>query len=164
MSETNAADTVVETVVDSTQAENQPAGDSSPKTFTEQEVDAKIKARIDKQNAKHAEETAKLNARVEELEKQSAQAQAERDALKHQSEIAQMAQTLAQEKGVPANLLHGETQEELTQSAEALAAYKAEILASVGTAPVITDSGENKKPPKDAKAIFAQFMDDNFKN
>lgn len=163
MAETNTADTVEASAADTAkQAENQPAGDSSPKTFTEQEVDAKIKARIDKQNAKHAQETEALNARVKELEEQSAQAQAERDALKHQSEIAQMAQTIAQETGVPAHLLHGETQEELTQSAEALATYKQELLASVGTAPVITDSGESKTPPKDNKAIFAQFMNDNF--
>ena len=70
MPNTNTADTVEEAAADTAahQSENQPAGDSLQKTFTEQEVDAKIKARIDKQNAKHAEELAAVSARVKELE------------------------------------------------------------------------------------------------
>ena len=165
MPNTNTADTVEEAAADTAahQSENQPAGDSLQKTFTEQEVDAKIKARIDKQNAKHAEELAAVSARVKELEESAAKVEAERDTLKKQKEIAELTQRIATEKGVPANMLHGETEEELTKSAEAVAAYKESVLASVGTAPVITDSGEGKEPPRDSRAVFAEFMQQNFR-
>lgn len=161
--EIKAGDTAEITAADTADKEqNQPAG-GSDKTFTADEVDAKIKARIDKQNARHAEEIAEISKRLKELEERSAAAEAERDELQRKQELADEKAKLVTEYDVPAYMLHGENQEELTKSAEAAAAYRKEVLASVGTAPVIKDSGEAKKPPRSNAALFGEFMSNNFK-
>lgn len=135
--------------------QNPPAGGSDSKTFTADEVDAKIKARIDKQNAKHAEEMESLKKRLEELEQVNAQAEAERDALKHKQDLAEWAEAAAREHGVPAPLLRGQTAEEFMEHAEA-------IKAALSVAPVVRDSGEQRNPPKSNKAIFNDFMNNAF--
>lgn len=135
--------------------QNPPAGGSDSKTFTADEVDAKIKARIDKQNAKHAEEMESLKKRLEELEQVNAQAEAERDALKHKQDLADWAEAAAREHGVPAPLLRGNSAEEFMEHAEA-------IKAALSVAPVVRDSGEQRTPPKSNKAIFNEFMNNAF--
>lgn len=165
MPEPNMADTIEEKAAADTAANqeaNTSAEYSSPRTFTADEVDAKIKARIDKQNSKHAEEIAEISKRLKELEERSAAAESERDELKRKQELADMSAAIATEYDVPAYMLHGENQEELTKSAEAAAAYKKEILAGIGTAPIIKDSGEPKKAPKSGAAIFGEFMNSTF--
>lgn len=161
----NAADTAeTQAAVDSAanKEANTSAEYSSPKTFTEEELDQRIKARIDKQNAKHAEELAEISKRMKELEERSAAAESERDELQRKQELAEATAKVAQEFDVPAYMIHGETQEEIAKSAEAAAAFKKEILASVGTAPVIKDSGEQKTPPKSSAALFGEFMNSTF--
>lgn len=84
-------------------AENRPAGGS--RTYTEAEVDARIKSRIDKQNARHAEELEGIRAKLAELEERSAKAEAERDALTKAAEIEKLKQDAAAENGIPAHLI-----------------------------------------------------------
>jgi len=152
MVDTIEADTV--DAVDNKQ-ENQPAGGSQAKTFTADEVDAKIKARIDKQNAKHAEEIASLNQRLAELEARAKDAETSRDELQHQQELSALTSQVAREYGLPAEILRGQSIDELREHAAA-------IKASISTAPVIRDSGASHEPPKTTKALFNKFMNENF--
>lgn len=165
MPEPKMADTIEEKAAADTAANqeaNTSAEYSTPRTFTEEELDQRIKARIDKQNAKHAEELAEISKRMRELEERSAAVESERDELKKKQELAEMSAAIAAEYDVPAYMLHGENQEELTKSAEAAAAYKKEIVSGIGTAPIIKDSGEPKKAPKSGAAIFGEFMNSTF--
>lgn len=166
MPESNMVDSIEETAAVDSAAKlevNPSAEDSSPKTFTADEVDAKIKARIDKQNAKHADEVSELQKQLEELQAQKAEAESQAEALKKQQELAEATAVVATEYGIPAYMLHGENQEELTKSAEAAARFKKEILDSIGTAPIIKDSGEpsSDKIGTDDKASFVKSL---FKN
>lgn len=126
-----------------------------PKTFTEAEVDAKIKQRIDKQNAKHAYEIEALQQQLKAMEERAVSAESSRDDLQRKSELAASREAIASELGVPASIIRGETIDEMREHAEA-------IKAAIPTAPVIIDSGEQKQPPNSSLAIFDKFMNENF--
>lgn len=129
--------------------------DGSVKTYTEQEVDARIKARIDKQNAKHADEMAKLAQRIEELEARSASVEAERDKLKVESERAAWAEAASAATGVPKSLLRGESAEEYMAHAE-------DIKKAMPKRFVVPDSGASAKSDRSNKDVFSEFMSANF--
>lgn len=122
--------------------------DSSPKTYTADEVDAKIKARIDKQNAKHAGEIAELQKQMKELEERAAQADAERAELQRRKDLSDWADAAAKAHGVPANILRGETAEEFMAHAEA-------IRAAIPSYPVVRDTGEPKRVGPTRESILA---------
>lgn len=111
--------------------------DSSPKTYTADELDAAIKKRIDKQNARHAEEMAELVKKVKELEERSAQAEAERAELQKKQDLASWTAQAAAEYGVPGDLLRGSNLEELMEHAKV-------IKAAIPSYPVLRESGEPK--------------------
>lgn len=147
----NAVDSAeVSAAVDSAaqQEQNQPAGGSAPKTFTAEEVDATVKARIDKQRAKHEVEMSELQKQLDELKQQSAKVEAERDELRHKQELASWAEQASAETGVPSNLLRGSTLEEITEHAKA-------IKAALPVYPVVTDGGEPKTPRQTKESILA---------
>lgn len=85
------------------QVESQPAGGS--RTYTREEMDARIKARIDKQNAKHAEETDALHGEIAEKDAELEQAQARLAALEHERELREWAEQASAESGVPASVI-----------------------------------------------------------
>lgn len=144
------ADTEAETTEEIPSAE-----ESSPKTFTADEVDARIKARIDKQNAKHALDMQELRQQIEELTRRSAEVESERDALKHKQDLTEWANDAADKYGVPASILRGNCAEDFMEHAKA-------IKASIAVVPDFRDSGEPKEPPKSGQAIFNEFMKNNF--
>lgn len=108
-------------------SENRPAGGSQ--TYTKAEMDAAVdkavKARIDKQSAKHAQE---LSAKEDELARVAEQVsvlQGRVDAYEAAEARAKAVQAAAASTGVPAEqvaLLSGSTEEELTEAAKALMA------------------------------------------
>lgn len=111
--------------------------DSSPKkTYTAEELDARIKARIDKQNAKHALDMQTLKEQVEALTKRAEEVESERDALKKEQERNSWLSEASKQTGVPADVLRGATQEEIMAHAQAIAA--------IYSHPVIPDSGAPK--------------------
>lgn len=100
--------------------QNTPAGCSSKseRTWTASEVDAYTKARIDKQNARHAAIDAEKDARIAELE-EAAKADKERaDQLQHEKELREWAQAASDETGIPASVIRGESAEEMLAHAQ----------------------------------------------
>lgn len=134
-----------------TPIENPPAGGS--RTYTEEELDAVVKRRIDKQNAKHAEKMGELEQRLAE-EEASNQEMAEKIAVYEKKEQRHAAvEKVATETGLaPAQikLLSGDTEEELLAAANA---FKA---ASPNPYPVIKGDGGDPTPPAVTKeSIYA---------
>ncbi|WP_313277732.1 hypothetical protein [Timonella senegalensis] len=133
--------------------ENGTVTDPEPEVGTEtetQETDLSAEVEKWKAHSRKNEERAKENAekakKFDELEEASKTEQQKRDehianlekenaALKSQSLRSQV----ASEKGVPAELLSGSTQEELEESADALLAYRGETTAK---APKADGQGE----------------------
>lgn len=97
-------------------------GQSIERHFTQADVDAIVKRRIDKQNAKHAEEMAQLNAALDEAKSNAQSAAAERDALKASAQKSEWAAAAAKEYGVPSTILRGDTEEEIAKHAQEIAA------------------------------------------
>lgn len=141
---------------DNTQATgaNTPAGEgttqagaagqpgSGTRTFTQEELDAKVKSRLERERAKYADYD-DLKAAAEAHADYDA-ILAERDALKASAERAAMVGRVAAEAGVPASLvalLSGSTEDELAaQAAELAKATKARAYPNVG------DTGTGKPP------------------
>lgn len=80
-----------------------------------------------KAEARKWEERAKANrnaaTRLDEVERAANEAKAELERMKAEKERADLLAKVSKEKGVPAELLHGDTEEELTSCADALAAF-----------------------------------------
>lgn len=120
--------TQVEPPVDSGEAsqQNPPAGGSDD-LLTKEQADALIKARIDKQNAKHAKETDALTQQLAAEQADKAELEEELAALKHDKELSEWKAQASKETGVPAEVLKGDTLEEIqahaTQIKEAMPMY-----------------------------------------
>lgn len=141
-----------------TASENPSMEDSSTsKTFTADELDAAIKRRIDKQNAKHAQELDALNAKIKELEDSAAKAEAERDELQRKSDAAKWTADAAEKFGVKASLLRGATKEEIFEHAEQLSNEYNGYPESKSTGKPANVSTASTKAAK-----FDEFMKSNF--
>lgn len=105
------------------QVESQPAGGS--RTYTQEEVDRTVKARIDKQNEKHRAELEKFSKAAKEAEARADAAEKEAAGLKaDQARNAEVAKAAAA-AGVSADILgrmSGDTVEEIAANAAILAA------------------------------------------
>lgn len=110
--------TQVEPPVDSGAAsqQNPPAGGSDD-VLTKEQADALIKARIDKQNAKHAKETDALTQKLAAEQADKAELEEELAVLKHDKELSEWKAQASKETGVPAEILKGETLEEIQSHA-----------------------------------------------
>ena len=95
---------------------------ASGKVWTQEEHDAYVKSRIDKQNAKNAEAIAAKDARIAELEAQAKEQADKLHGFEAQQQRAQWAQEVEQETGIPAAVLRGDSLDELKAHAEALKA------------------------------------------
>lgn len=147
--ETPGADAleVTQPVEPAANGESQPAGGS--RTYTLEEVDARIKARIDKQNAKHAKETEELQDQLAEKSSKLEEANARLGELEHERELREWAEQAAEENGVPASLLRGDTLEEMQ-------AHAAQIKAAMPSYPVLpSDNGEPGIPGVTKEEIYA---------
>lgn len=148
--ETN--DTVVET--------------TQERTFTQAELDEIIKARVAKERAKYGDyETLRTKAskfdEMEEANKSELQKATEKadalqkqlDAMTKQNEVRSVREKVANDTGVPASLLLGETEEDCMEQAYGILAYKN----NKNGYPVVKDGGEVSHHEK--KNVADQFAD-----
>lgn len=142
------------------------------RTFTQAELDAIISDRLKREREKYAnfdemkEKAAKYDAAVEsektELQKANERAESYKsqlDALKKAEQVRTIRDKVAQEKGIPANLLTGDTEEACTAQADALLEWNNPNRPY----PTVKDSGEVRKvsggAPRDQ---FNNWFKENF--
>lgn len=130
---------------------------SAARTFTQEEVDAIVKRRLDRLNGKHASDTDELERRIAELEARNAETAKEAAELKAAKELADWQAKASAETGVPASLLRGTTAEEVMEHAKA-------IKAAVPVAPSFADQGKPADVKGGARAQFDRFMSSHFDN
>lgn len=138
------------------------------KTYTEDEVNNIVKMRLGRERAKYEgyEELKEKAAKFDEMEEanktelQKAQdkaAELERklESLEKEKTIRSIREKVASEKGVPVELLEGETEEACTAQAERILKFAA------GTGyPAVKDAGEPSKISKGStKQQFADWVD-----
>lgn len=136
------------------------------RTFTQDEVNAIVGKRLAEEKNKFADyEDLKAKAskfdEMEEANKSELQKATERanaletelKAMKSAEEVRVMREKVANETGIPSNLLTGSTEEECKAQAEAIKAY-----AQPSGYPKVKDGGEISKPTGTAKEQFDSFM------
>lgn len=150
--------------------ENQ-ATTTTGKTFTQDEVNAIVTDRLTRDRAKYADydtlkEKAEKYDQLEEANKSELQKAVERgdalqvelDKLKGENAVRDLRNKVAEETGIPANLLTGKTEEECRAQAEAIAAY-----AKPSTYPKVRDGGEVTQTGKPTtKQQFAEWTNQAF--
>lgn len=154
---------------ENTQAQiSEPAED---KTFTQAEVDQIVKERIGRERAKYEgyEEFKEKASKFDELEEANKtelqKAQDEAAALKkklsdleNENTMRVMREKVATEKGVPIELLTGETEEACITQADGILKF-----ASSNGYPIIKDGGEpHKTTHSSTRDQFKEFMNNNF--
>lgn len=145
----------------------QETGESQTRTFTQDELNAIVGKRLAEEKNKYADYDV-LKAKAEkfdeaeeasksELQKATERANAletELNGLKKAEEVRLMREKVANETGIPSNLLTGSSEEECKAQAEAIKAY-----ATPSGYPKVKDGGEMPKPTSgNAKADFAEYM------
>lgn len=160
----------METVNQESMATNENA---EVKTFTQEEVNSIVKERLDRANAKYSDyETLKEKAtRLDELEeanktelqKANEQVSALKDelnSLKQANELREIREKVANETGVPINLLTGDTEEACTEQAKAILDYTKQ-----NGYPVVKDGGEVRNISKHStRDQFAEWANQAFGN
>ena len=147
-----------------TTQENNAEGQN--RTFTQEELNAIVGKRLAEEKSKFSDyEALKAKAskfdEMEEANKSELQKATERanaletelNGLKKAEEVRVMREKVANETGIPSNLLTGSTEEECKAQAEAIKAY-----AQPSGYPKVKDGGEISKPTGTAKEQFADFM------
>lgn len=121
------------------------------KTFTQAEVDAIISERLKRERAKNSdnEELQKEKTRADDLQKQL-------DALNEANKARELRERVAEETGVPAKLLHGDSEEDLKAQAAAILGF---AKASRPAYPNVKDGGETT-PPAISKASILAIKDE----
>lgn len=140
--------TQVDTSVDSEENnnQNQPAGGSE--MLTKEQADALVKARIDKQNAKHAKETDALTKQLAEEQADKAELEERLAVLEHEKEVSEWKSQASKETGVPAEILKGESLEEIQQHAN-------QIKAAIPMYPILpNDTGATNPPAVTKEDIY----------
>lgn len=159
----------VNTQENNTQAQADPAPIEN-KTYTQDEVNNIVKERLGRERAKYEgfEELKEKAARFDELEEekktelQKAQEKAEElerklNDLEKEKTIRAMREKIAQEKGVPVDLLTGETEEACSAQADGILQF------ANGTGyPAVRDAGEPAKTTKaSTRQQFAEWAKKN---
>lgn len=154
-----------ETNATTNQAQSEPAND---KMIPQDEVNKIVQDRISRERAKFAdyEEMKAKAAKFDEMEEagkselQKAQdkvqaLEAQIQSINKEKEISQIRTQVAQAKGVPADLLTGETQEACESQADKILSF-----AKAQSYPVVQDGGEphhvNKKSTRDSFKEWAE--------
>ena len=155
-----------------TNTQAQQTEPEASKTFTQAEVDLIVKERLGRERAKYEgfeeykEKAAQLDA-IEEANKTELQKAQDKAAelekklsdLENANNLRAMREKVASEKGVPIDLLTGETEEACNTQADGILKF-----ASAQGYPVIRDSGEPSKMTKSStREQFKEFMESNFK-
>lgn len=134
--------------------------EATEKTFTQEEVNQIVGDRLKRESAKYADyEDLKSKAeKFDELSGQNQALQTELDELKNANTIRDMRSKVAEETGVPANLLTGMTEEECKTQAAAIMEFK-----KPKAYPNVRDAGEVAKVGKPTtRQQFADWMDQAF--
>ena len=134
--------------------------EATEKTFTQEEVNQIVGDRLKRESAKYADyEDLKSKAeKFDELSGQNQALQTELDELKSANSIREMRSKVAEETGVPANLLTGMTEEECKTQAAAIMEFK-----KPKAYPNVRDAGEVAKVGKPTtRQQFADWMDQAF--
>lgn len=145
---TETVDSVEEEVLEETRQTEEPAAQKREKLYTEAELDARVKARIDKQRGRYEAQMSEKDASIAELT-------AERDALKAASELDAARNAASAETGVPASLLTGVTVDEINAQASAIKAYAD----SVPKHAPYADDGAPKQPQRLTRSEIAAIGD-----
>ena len=142
---------------------------------SQEELDAIISRRLKKERIKNAEQLSEyesLKQKAEEYDKmteaaktdlekaieRAEKAEAKAQEYEKAQERARLVQEIANETGVPADLLRGDTHEELEAHANQL-----KPLIKKGTAPVVFGDGQTAKPiGGKTRDQFAEFVNQNF--
>lgn len=140
--------------------------ENQERTFTQSELDEILKSRLAKERAKFGnyEELQKKAAKLDEIEEASKselqKATEKADALQRQldeltkaNEVRTMREKVASEVGIPASLLHGDTEESCVEQAKQLLAFKND---SAGY-PTVRDGGEVENAPTKPKSNGEAF-------
>lgn len=144
-------------------AENKAPENAAGKTFTQDEVNALIAARVNRVEAKYADYEAmktKLaeyekdgNLKPEEANKKIAELTTELDALKKADGIRVMREKISKETGIPAHLLTAETEEECKAQANSIKEF-----AQPGKYPTVPDGGETHGGKPSTSQQFADWF------
>ena len=139
------------TVKQENETNNTPKGGAEEKTFTQAELDAIVSDRLKRERAKYegfdelkakADELDALKeANKTELQKATEKAQAleaELATMKKADELRSLREKVAKEKGVPVELLHGESEETCTAEADGILNFAK----ASGGYPSVKDGGE----------------------
>ncbi len=145
--------------------ENNTTTPEEQKTFTQDELNAIVGERLKRESAKYAdyedlkakaqkfdEYTESQKTELEKANEKTASLEAELTSLKKANEVRDMREKVAKEKGVPVDLLTGDTEEECAAFADKLNGYK-----KPGTYPNVKDGGEVKG--NSGKTTRGQFAD-----
>lgn len=138
------------------------------RTFTQDEVNSIVENRLKKESAKYSdyEELKKKASKFEEIEEankselqkatEKADAlQKELDAINKSNEIRSVREKVAKEKGIPSNLLMGETEEACIEQADNILAF----MNNGQNYPNIKDGGEVLNTSKKTDAdLFADWF------
>lgn len=140
------------------------------RTFTQEELDRIVGERLQRERAKYADfealkEKASKFDQIEEQSKSELQKVTERadalqkelDGMKKADAIRLVRESVAQETGVPVNLLHGETKEECEEMAKAILSY-----AKPSGYPQVRDGGEVRNTTGGStREKFKEWFDSN---
>lgn len=152
---------------DTATVNTQENGDSQNRTFTQDEVNAIVGKRLAEEKGKYADyedlkaKAAKFDeaeeANKSELQKAVERAnnlEAELNGLKKSETVRQTREKIANETGIPAHLLTGETEEDCKAQAEAIKAF-----AQPSGYPQVKDGGEVPKTSGGStKQQFAEYF------
>ncbi len=142
------------------------------RTFTQEEMDAIIGDRLKRERAKYADydslrEKASKYDEIEEQSKSMLQRETERadglqkelDDMKKASAVRELRERIANETGVPYQLLTADTEDGCAEQAKAILSF-----AKPDGYPSVKDGGETRHSPgkKSTRDQFAEFMKDNF--
>lgn len=144
---------------------------NEPKTFTQDELNAIIGERIGREREKYADyealkEKASKYDEMEEASKTELQKATEKAAaleselisIKKSNAVREVREKVANETGVPAHLLNGETEEACMEQAAAILSYKNEGKNN-NSYPTVKDSGEvNKVGKPTTRQQFADWV------
>lgn len=124
-----------ETIEVQEEIEEQETSEDEP-MFTQRQLEDAVQARLGREKSRTKQARQEATASKAELD----QLRAELQEYKHKDELRQWTDEVSKESGIPANVLRGDTKEELQAHAEALKA----LLKPTTTAPVISSEGASQ--------------------
>lgn len=147
---------------------------TAEKTFSQEDVNKIVEDRLQRERQKYAgmadyEQLKEKAGKYDELQEASktelqkamdkaASLQKELDGLKHEASVRTIRTKVAEEKGIPASLLTGDTEEACKEQADAIIAF-----ANPSGYPTVRDGGEVKATGKKSTSdLFGDWFNQNF--